>query len=301
MIEEFRGYRAYVARVKSGEEEIDHLWPCHVAKAMSCVSRRLTQRNPLLKSHSSTFRWFYLFNDTEDWAKASRLKKALNYAAILFLFFLWLCVIIRLFIDWKELPISKIAEGMSLSLGGLMTFISLVSLALNRDSVTDMIRVIDEKYRAVPKSSARNKAWWEKARETYILEWHIVCLSIVPSVSMAAPQLVYMIVTGELFYQTAIPLSKESYTWQWWVQMAYQTINVPWSGIAFSLKEIITLSLFYHVSEIFEEHSEQILELCAEKDFDGETEYRKLQHLIGEVTFLNEYGGCGCSSMPTLE
>lgn len=98
-----------------------------------------------------------------------------------------------------------------------------------------------------------------------------------------------MLVTGKLYFDTAIPLSDRSFSWQWWIQMLYQSVTPVVSGVAYSAKEFVALSLIYHLGKLFQEQAAKILELCAEKDFDTEAEYRKLQNVIQELTDLDKY------------
>lgn len=237
----------------------------------------------------STTRRMYLWFDTDDYAKAPRYAKILNVIILFFVPFLWFVMFARLMLDFKDLPISRTAEGISLAMGGTLTSSSIIRFNLNRDLLTDIIREIDHKYRfTVPQDTVRGKKWWKEARALYCLEFYIVSVWIFSGFAVGVPWAISTVITGKLYCDTIIPLSTESYSWQWWIQNIYQSWDNIFSGAICSMKEFTWMSLFYHIGILYKVQADNIMQICKDPNFDPEVECKLLVDAIREMASLYE-------------
>lgn len=228
--------------------------------------------------------WF----DTNEWANASKFEKVLHVLIFHAIVLLWVFLLTRLIGDFNDLPISRIAEGFSLSLGGFLLYLSFVLFNFKRDLITKAISDIDSKFGMVKASPVLLEKWSTSSRMIHILEIKVLTFCVVVGLLIGAPSIVYTLYKGQLLYETIIPLSDESYTWTYWLQYIYQATCLLYSGIFFSLKEFINVSLFYQLSFLIRLQADKILELCQDPNFDPELEYQKLVEIIREMAELTE-------------
>lgn len=201
---------------------------------------------------------------------------------------LWWLLVARVIQDFAVLSVSRIAEGVSLSMGGFLTFSSFFLFFFKRDNLTNVIRAIDIKVRSVPRNTKREVEWWEEMTKTYVLEIKVLVTCLIAGVFICGPGILYALYSGQLTYDTVIPLSVESYTWQWWIQYIYQASDPIFSGIFFSFKEFLLTSSIYYLAVLFKFQAENTLELCADANFDPEVELRKLVAILREVGEITE-------------
>lgn len=228
--------------------------------------------------------WF----DTNEWQNAPKWEKVLHVVIFHAIVLLWVFLLIRLVGDFDVLPISRIAEGFSLSLGGFLLYLSFVLFNLKRDLITKAIVDIDSKFRSVEASPVLMEKWWKSARKIHVLEIKVLTGCVVVGLLIGIPPIVYTLCRGQLLYETIIPLSDKSYTFTWWLQYIYQATSLLYSGIFFSLKEFINMSLFYQLSFLMRLQSDKILELCQDPNFDPDVELKKLVDIIREMAELTE-------------
>lgn len=178
------------------------------------------------------------------------------------------------------------AEGISHALGGCMSFFINTWSGMQRDMLTQVIQSVDEKFLAVPKDTPRFQKWWKETRRNYVTEGYTLLVFSFFSFAISVPQLLFMVVTGRLFYDTAMPLSDESYKWQWWLQVAYQSFG-PFCFVLYgTLKELMCLSTYYHLSALYRVQADTIMELYERKDYDPKVEYQKLRRVFQELREL---------------
>lgn len=233
--------------------------------------------------------FFCLWSDTDAWAKSGWLRKLLNFVIVALLFVLWPFVILRVYRDFAELSIPRVAEAISVGVGGALTMLSSLRMATERDTLTQAVRAVDEKVLAVPKDTPRWEKWWQETRRNYVTEGRILLVGCLLPLAVGIPQLVYMVRTGRLYFDSAIPLSDESYSWQWWLQAVYQSCNPTGACFLYSLKEFLWLDTYYHLSMLFRVQAETVMELCLEENFDPVEEYQKLRGVVLEISALKEW------------
>lgn len=167
--------------------------------------------------------------------------------------------------------------------------LSSLRMATERDTLTQAVRAVDEKVLAVPKDTPRWEKWWQETRRNYVTEGRILLVGCLLPLAVGIPQLVYMVRTGRLYFDSAIPLSDVSYSWQWWLQAVYQSCNPTGACFLYSLKEFLWLDTYYHLSMLFRVQAETVMELCLEKTFDPVEEYQKLRGVVLEISALKEW------------
>lgn len=229
-----------------------------------------------------------MWYDTDQWAKTPTYMRILHVIIFLVVFLLWILLVLRVFKDFDDLPISRIAEGVSLAMGGLMSFTGFCTFYVYRDELTEVIRAIDEKFRAVSAQTESEQEWWKGATKTYIFESKILFVYTCMGICNTFPGVVAGLLTGKLYYDTIIPLSDESYTWQWWLQYIYQSWDGIYSGIFYSFKEFLSISVIYYLSLLVRVQAEKINHLFEKPDFDPEEEYDKLKGVYREMIELYE-------------
>lgn len=205
------------------------------------------------------------------------------------MFLLWWLVIARVIKDYEQLQISRIARGFSLTVGGYMTFISFLLFYYYRDLLTGVIADVDKKFCAVPRNSDRMSQWWQSATETYLFEVKLLICSLMGGLGNGGPTIIFALINGQLLNDTVIPLSVESYTWEWWLQFLYQAAVHLVAGIFYSIKEFLSLSLIYHVSVLYRVQADNIMQLCSEKSFDPSVEFQRLADTFKELGSLLEW------------
>lgn len=154
--------------------------------------------------------------------------------------------------------------------------------------MTTVIRTVDIKVRAVPRNSERHLKWWDEMTKNYVLEIKVLGTCLFAGLFICGPGILYALYSGQLTYDTVIPLSVESYTWQWWIQYLYQALDPIISGIFFSFKEFMMISPIYYLAVLFQLQAENTLELCSTANFDPEVELRKLVGILREVSEITE-------------
>lgn len=203
------------------------------------------------------------------------------------MYLLWPLIIVRICQDFPDYPVTRMAEGFSLFLGGTTFLVCNLMFAIRRDTLTQVIMSLDEKILAVPKDSPRFKKWWNDARKVYIIEGYMiptVCLSCCLAFT---PQLLYVIRTKRLYFDTALPLSDVSLTWQWWVHIAFQSVNPIFSNLFYSLKEFLLFDIYYHLAALYKIQTDTVMELCECPDYDPDEEYQKLRQIFFEMRELD--------------
>lgn len=228
-----------------------------------------------------------MWYDTEDWTKISFFKKCFNIVLIHFVFFLWIIVGIRVSRDYRVLSAPRLAESFSVGLGGFLVYLSFLRYASHRHQLTKVIREVDAKFLAVPKSTQREKEWWKKATKNYLTEGYIffggMFVGSLPGVS----QFLAMLLSGTLFYDTVVFISDESYSWPWWLQCFYQGWNIAFAGFFYSIKDFILMDLFYHLAVLNQVQADKVMQLCEGENYDEEEEYRLLAGALKEAVDLN--------------
>lgn len=227
--------------------------------------------------------WF----DTEEWAMAPKLAKAMHVTMIVSLFFFWLFLMGRTLKDFEDVSVTLIAEAVARTLGGHLVFLSFLLLNYYRHDLTECIRALDVKFRSVPIDSERKRAWKKETTKKYVFELKLFLVLLTMGVLCGVPLLLTVIISGEHAFDT-IKLYTESYSPGWWLELVYQMgINII-SGIFFACKQYILIELFYYLSVLLQVQSEDILELCQDPDFDADTEQKKFCRIIREVEELLE-------------
>lgn len=244
---------------------------------------------PILISFHVPCRRLGLWYDTEAWAKKSTPVRFLHVLAFCLNFLLWWLVIARVIRDFDDLSISRIADGIALTVGGFLTFLSFVLLYYYRDLMTGIIAEVDEKFCSVPKDSDRMKLWWQSATKVYLFEIKLLVASLLVGLFIGGPTIIYALIMGQLLNDTVIPLSDESYTWEWWLQFIYQSLSQLVSGIYYSVKEFLALSLIYQVSALYRLQADNIMQLCVHKDFDPDEEFQRITDVFRELGDLLEW------------
>lgn len=207
------------------------------------------------------------------------------------MFLLWPLVIIRICVDFHALSVSRMTEGISISLGGCLTFISCIRSAMQRDILTQVVRSIDEKFLAVPKDGERFKRWWQETRRFYVRQGYVLVVFTSGGLVIGLPQMLYMLFTGNLFYDTVTPLSEVAYTAPWWLQMVYQSWNPMFAGVYYSLKEFLWLDLYYQLTVLYQVQADTTLEIYQGLIVDPEKEYQKLKGVLKEMQDLKKWVG----------
>lgn len=219
----------------------------------------------------------------DDWNQLPFSRKLLNYGLIAYIASLWILVIIRICSDFHSLSTSRISDGVSMCLGGCMTLSSLILLAYTRQPLTEVVMAVEKKYLTMAEQSDKFAV---KVRMSYRKEFLILCVALVVGFIMGVVQPLYMLVTGNLFYDTALPLTTDSFTGPWWLQMVYQASVPVLSSVVYSLKEFLLLVLNYYLMLMFTQQSEVVMELCRSKEFKPEEEYQKLRVIAQETCEL---------------
>lgn len=234
----------------------------------------------------------WLWFDTESWKEQPRAIKICNMVIINGLLVLWLAILVTVFLKIEELPIATIAESISISIGGFMNWISLLRLYQMRDCMTRTIKSVDEKIRAIPKDSPRYEKWWANFNKRYILEGTFFITIVCVGISQGLPQSIYMLYTGNLYYDCALPYQGDSYTLSWWIHGIYQAGDAMYSGINYALKEFTWVSLFSYLAVLYEVQADTVMELYDEdlERLSDEAHYAKLIGVIEEMIDLNRYG-----------
>lgn len=176
-----------------------------------------------------------LWYDTESWEKLGFFGRVFNVFGIHLLFYLWLGNFVVAVVSYNEIPFSRLIESISISLGGVLNYITLTRLFLRRHQMTKIIRDLDKKFANVPRDTPRFKAWWVTFNKRFIKEGLFVFVFLIYGVFLGLPQFVYMVITGKLYFNSV--LSSVSYTPGWWIQVVYQSGNTFYSGINFCIKE----------------------------------------------------------------
>lgn len=154
-----------------------------------------------------------------------------------------------------------------------MTVSSTILLAYKRQEISEVILEVGEKYLHLAKIS---EDFAKKVRDTYMIEFQLLAFVLAGGFAMGYTQPMYMLVSGNLFYDTALPLSTESYSWQWWLQMIYQGSIPILSGIVYSCKEFLLVAPHFYLSMMFNHHSQTIAKLYTTEGLDNDQEYKKL-------------------------
>lgn len=225
---------------------------------------------------------------SEKWAKLSPVVRVLNPIIAHVLFLLWLSIFLNIFLKYDEMPIQVITESFSIGIGGLLNYFSLMRMYFYRDLLTSIITDLDDKVRAIPRSTPQEKDIWAQFRERYITEGMLLGIFIAVGIGLGLPQSFYMAFTGKLYYDSALPLSEEPNSVQWWVQAVYQGINPVYSGINYSLKEFSWVSMYCLLCQLYEIQSETVRRLWVEESADDDAEYAKLVKVIGEMIELKK-------------
>lgn len=226
----------------------------------------------------------YLWFDTESWAKLSRSGRIANIIMIQLLFFLWVSTFVSVILHYEELPIARITESISISIGGLLSYVSLNLFYQNRDQLTWVVEAIDKKITSVPRNTPRYEKYWIGFRKRFIFEGTFIGAFLIGGIALGVPQLFYMLITGNLYYDSSLPLSSVPYTTGWWIQMVYQGGNAIYSGICYSLKEFTSVSIFCYLATLYEVQADTLMELWNE-NYDPEKER---ENLIGVIKEVNE-------------
>lgn len=155
-----------------------------------------------------------------------------------------------------------------------MTVSSVALLAFRRKEMSEAIFDMEEKYLAIVKTSDHfNKT----TRASYILELQGFLSAITISCLVGFSQSLYMLITGQLYYDTALSLSTESYSWQWWLQMFYQGFIPIHSALTYSCKEFLLAAPFYYISVMFKHQAHVVSQLYSSVGWDSGKEYEKLR------------------------
>lgn len=229
-----------------------------------------------------------MFFNTDQWAKASSFLKALHVTMFVSVILLWIVVIARAIRDMEEFSLAPIVDPISKCLGGYLVFFSFLQLNYHRDTLTECIRVLNKMCLSVPIVSERNREWKQGLRRSFVLEAKLLFLSMTMGFFAGTPLTVQALMSGKLAYATIIPLSDESYTFGWWLQFVYQSAVTLISGVFFSGVEFLRIGMLYYWSLLMRFHSENILDLFQDPDFDPETEERKMCKIFREVEELME-------------
>lgn len=224
-----------------------------------------------------------MWYDTEAWKRASRLTKFGNISIILVCVFLWVLVVAGVIRDYASIPVTRLAETFAVGLGGLVTFSSFTSYAYYRHEITELIRVVNGKFLAVP----MDKSWWALSRKVYVIEGYILYGGMCLGSGVGMSQFIFEVFTGTLFYDTIIN-TDNSYSLYWWVQSVYQAWDLFFSGLFFTLKDFIWADMFFHITMLFRVQAETIMELCPDQYFDPDEEYLKLRNALSETLKLYE-------------
>lgn len=232
-----------------------------------------------------------MWHDTEEWAKATRPTKALNIVLAHMCVALWALLVIRGYQDFNQLSPPRLAESISVFVGGMATYLSFLVYTQERHNITKVINEVDRKCLSVPipTDSPRYKQWLEETKRLYKTEGLIVCGCILTGVVLGFSQFLFVVMTGTLFYDSVIFISDESYSWPWWLQSVYQGGVVLHSGIFYSLKDFILLDIFYQLHRLFKVQADTIMELCLDENYDPEEEYKKLTGALKEILELYEW------------
>lgn len=232
-----------------------------------------------------------MWYDTEEWEKASRTAKALNFLLAHICAVLWALLAIRGYQDFNQLSPPRLAESISVVVGGITAYLSFVRYSQERHNITKVIKEVDGKCLSVPlpTDSPRYKQWCQETKKLYRTEGLIMFGSILTGVGMGFSQFLFVVMTGTLFYDSVIFLDDESYSWPWWLQSVYQGAVVLYSGIFYSLKDFILLDIFYQIHRLFKVQADTIMELCLDENYDPEAEYLKLKGALKEILELYEW------------
>lgn len=229
-----------------------------------------------------------MWSDKDQWAKDSLFEKIFHIFQFLAYFGLWILVVLRVIQDYKMLSIPRLAEGISLAIGGVITFISFLLFNYRRDELTMIFNKLDDIYMAVPKKTEIELEWWQRATKFYILEIKLLLAAIAGGILICGPEGVLCLINGDLYYDTVIPLSVEAYTPGWWIQYIYQSLVPTLSGIFFSLKEFMLISPVFHISLIYDLQTDRMMDICKRPNFNTQEEMAKLKTIMRELNELEK-------------
>lgn len=265
------------------------LWQQNVVVSLYCIARRqyFSSNNP--NFFLAIPSWFWIWYDTEEWAKASRVTKVISFALIHLLVLMWILVAIRIHQEFAVLSPSRMGESFCGIMGGLYGYFTVIQYALERSAFSKVVKVVDQKCLAVPKDSPRFQKQWQETTRIYKLEGKIMMGAVAIGVIMAFSQTLSAIVTGTLFYDSYVLISDESYSWPWWLQQLHQGGVMLYMGYLGGLINFITLDLLYQISRLFRVQADTIMELCSETNYDPEKEYSKFKGALKEILELYEW------------
>lgn len=220
-----------------------------------------------------------LWYTTDHWNQQSRIKKFSNYLFFVFTASLWVTVVMRICSDFHSLSIPRLSDGVSMCVGGFSTVSSMVLLALTREGLSEVLMEAEDKYLALIK---RSESFSKKARWSYMIEFQLLTMATFGGIMLGVTQTAYMLVTGNLFYDTSLTGHTESYTLEWWLHMFYQGSVPVYSGIFYSLKEFLLMAPHYHLSLMFTHHAETVEGLWNGTNEDKDEDNEKLREVAKE-------------------
>ena len=102
------------------------------------------------------------------------------------------------------------------------------------------------------------------------------------------PGVVYALVTGKLYYETVIPLSDASFSWGWWLQFLYQSVDALYSGVFYSLKEFLMITLAFHIARLIRVQVANVEDMSKQVNMDPAEELRRMKRVLSEMNAITK-------------
>lgn len=183
------------------------------------------------------------------------------------------------------------AERISLTMGGCLTSYHFVQYHLRRRALTTIIRMVNEKMRSIYDSADRdrNEKICKRISEQFVVEGNAFAFAGTLGCAMVVlSQAIVPLTTGELAYDTILPLNKTSYSPEWWIEYIYQTVTVLIAIYFYTCKEMLMFDIYLQMSLVYEKIAIDLQNLCSEESYNDDVEYQKLRNIFKEAQEVHE-------------